>query len=56
MMIAAVATYLAHRRVELEDDPGEILRLAAKAEFGRHVPQDVESRLAARGVVVQPGR
>jgi predicted transcriptional regulator len=50
VMAAAVATYLAYRRDELDDDPGGILRLAARAEFGRHVPQDVVDWLAARGV------
>jgi hypothetical protein len=52
IMAAAVATYLAYRRDELDDDPDEILRLAARAEFGRHVPQDVASWLAARGIDV----
>ncbi|MEA2148209.1 MAG: hypothetical protein QOD69_39, partial [Solirubrobacteraceae bacterium] len=52
IMAAAVATYLAYRRDELDDDPDEILRLAARAEFGRHVPQDVAGWLAARGVDV----
>ena len=42
IMAAAVATYLAYRRDELGDDPDEILRLAARAEFGRHVPADVK--------------
>jgi len=41
IMAAALATYLAYRRDELDDDPDELLRLAARAEFGRHVPQDV---------------
>jgi predicted transcriptional regulator len=50
VMAAAVATYLAYRRDELDDDPDEILRLAARAEFGRHIPQDVDDWLAARGV------
>ena len=55
VMAAAVATYLAYRRDELDDDAGDILRLAARAEFGRHVPQDVVDWLAARGVRVRPG-
>jgi hypothetical protein len=50
VMAAAVATYLAYRRDELDDDPDDILRLAARAEFGRHIPQDVTDWLAARGV------
>jgi hypothetical protein len=51
IMAAALATYLSYRRDELGDDPDEVLRLAARAEFGRHVPQDVADWLAARGVV-----
>jgi hypothetical protein len=54
VMAAAVATYLAYRRDELDDDPRDILRLAARAEFGRHVPDDVVEWLAARGVRVRP--
>jgi len=52
IMGAAVATYLAYRRDELADDPDDILRLAARAEFGRHGPQDVIDWLAQRGVRV----
>jgi hypothetical protein len=52
VMAAAVATYLAYRRDELDDDPEDVLRLAARAEFGRHVPQDLVDWLAARGVRV----
>jgi hypothetical protein len=54
VMAAAVATYLAYRRDELEDEDDDILRLAARAEFGRHVPEDVEVWLAARGVRARP--
>jgi hypothetical protein len=50
VMAAAVATYLAYRRDEIDDDPDDLLRLAARAEFGRHIPQDVLDWLAARGV------
>ncbi len=52
IMAAALATYLAYRRDELGDDPDELLRLAARAEFGRHVPEDVARWLAERGVDV----
>ena len=34
----AVALYLAHRRDELNEDPVELLRLAARAEFDGHPP------------------
>jgi hypothetical protein len=54
IMAAAVATYLSYRRDELDDDPDELMRLAARAEFGRRVPPDVEAWLAQRGVEVWP--
>jgi hypothetical protein len=37
-MTAAVATYLAYRRTELERDREELLRLAARAEFDGNPP------------------
>lgn len=52
VMAAAVATYLAFRRDEIDDEPEDILRLAARAEFGKHVPADVANWLAERGVRV----
>ena len=42
-MAGAVATYLAYRRDEVGDDPGEILTLAARAEFDGHPPDVVRS-------------
>ena len=51
-MAAAVATYLGHRRDELEDDPEQILRLAARAEFDGHPPPHVENWLEEQGVSV----
>ena len=54
IMAAAVATYLAYRRDEIEDDDDDVLRLAARAEFGHDVSEDVEAWLAARGVRVHP--
>jgi hypothetical protein len=50
VMATAVATYLAHRRDELDDDPDEILRLAARAEFDGHPPPNVGEWLSARGL------
>ena len=50
VMAAAVATYLAFRRDELDEDPEELLRLAARAEFAGDVPDDVGDWLALRGV------
>jgi hypothetical protein len=49
-LAAAVATYLAFRRDEIDGEPGELLALAARAEFDDHPPDDVRSLLAERGV------
>jgi hypothetical protein len=49
-MAAAVATYLAYRRDELDEEPHELLALAARAEFDGHPPEGVEELLAGRGV------
>jgi hypothetical protein len=49
-MAAAVATYLAYRRDEVDDDPQRLLELAARAEFEAHPPAGVEDLLAERGV------
>jgi hypothetical protein len=49
-MAAAVATYLAYRRDEVDDDPQRLLELAARAEFEAHPPAGVEELLAERGV------
>ena len=48
-MAAAVATYLAFRRDQLDDDPEELLRLAARAEFDGQPPAEVESWLEEQG-------
>ena len=44
-MAQAVAVYLAHRRDELSEDPVELLRLAARAEFDGHPPEPVQQWL-----------
>ena len=49
-LAAAVATYLAFRRDEIDEEPGELLALAARAEFEGHPPAGVEELLAERGV------
>ena len=49
-MAAAVATYLAFRRDEMDDDPEEILRLAARAEFEGSPPPAVVAWLEDQGV------
>jgi hypothetical protein len=61
VMAVAVAVYLAFRRTELDDDPDELLRLAARAAlrgdtFGitprgdDNPPKHVADWLAARGI------
>jgi hypothetical protein len=52
MMAVAVATYLAYRRDELNDDPDDLLRLAARAEYDGSPPENVRGWLEERGVEV----
>jgi hypothetical protein len=52
MMTAAVATYLAYRRTELEREREDLLVLAARAEFSGNPPEPVASWLAEQGVAV----
>jgi hypothetical protein len=53
MMVAiAVATYLAFRRDEIDDDPGDILRLAVRAEYDGKPPENVRAWLDEQGVPV----
>lgn len=49
-MAAAVTTYLAHRRDEMDDDDLDILLLAARSEFHGNPPPDVANWLEDRGV------
>jgi hypothetical protein len=51
-MAGAVATYLAYRRDELEEEPGALLELAARAEFEGHPPEPVREWLADLGIQV----
>jgi hypothetical protein len=51
-MAAAAIAYLAHRRDELGDDPDEVLRLAARAEWRGDPPVSVRDWLADRGIDV----
>jgi hypothetical protein len=51
-MAGAVMLYLAHRRDELDDDPADILRLAARAEYAGDPPDFIADWLAAQGVAV----
>jgi hypothetical protein len=51
-MARAVVVYLAHRRDELDEDPIELLRLAARAEFHGKPPPHVERWLTEQGIEV----
>ena len=46
----AVTVYLAHRRDELDDDPGDVLRMAVRAEYDGHPPENVAAWLEQAGV------
>jgi hypothetical protein len=50
VMMAAVATYLAFRRTEIQRDREELLRLAARAEFDGRPPEPTADWLAEQGV------
>ena len=50
VMAQALVLYLAHRPDEVEDDPDDLLRLAARAEFDGAPPEPVTAWLAERGV------
>jgi len=52
VMAQAVILYLAHRRDQVDNDDGDILSLAARAEFDGGPPADVQNWLADRGVAV----
>jgi hypothetical protein len=52
MMAIAVATYLSFRRDEINDDPGDILRLAARAEYDGKPPDNVRQWLDEQGVEI----
>lgn len=47
---AAVATYLAFRRDEVDDEPQDVLRLAVRAEFDGNPPPNVANWLDDAGV------
>jgi hypothetical protein len=52
MLAIAVATYLAYRRDEIDDDPGDILRLAIGAEYHGNPPDNVRGWLEEQGVAI----
>lgn len=49
-MATAVATYLAFRRDQLDEDGEELLRHAARAEFAGHPPPAIANWLEEHGV------
>jgi hypothetical protein len=49
-MTAAVATYLAYRRDELDEDDDRLLVLAARAEFDGKPPEPVAGWLEGQGL------
>ena len=49
-MAQAVVLYLAHRLDEVDDEPDEILALAARSEFDGDPPDRVAQWLAANGI------
>jgi hypothetical protein len=51
-MAGAVMLYLAHRRDQIDDDPDELLRLAARSEYRGHPPEPIADWLVDRGVTV----
>jgi hypothetical protein len=52
VMSQAVVLYLAHRLDEIDDDPDEILRLAARSEFDGQPPEPVQAWLDRNGISV----
>jgi hypothetical protein len=51
-MAVATVLYLAHRRDEYDGDPGEVLRLTARAEWKGDPPHVIVDWLAQRGVAL----
>jgi hypothetical protein len=50
VMAQALVLYLGHRLDEYDDDPDDLLRLAARAEFDGTPPDAVAAWLAERGI------
>ena len=50
VMAQALVLYMGHRLDEVDDDPEDLLRLAARAEFDGSPPASVRSWLEERGV------
>jgi hypothetical protein len=49
-MAGAITIYLSYRRDELHAAPAELIRLAARAEWGKELPTVVQDWLAERGL------
>ena len=52
VMAQAVTLYLAHRVDQVDDDPDEILMLAARSEFDGNPPEPVQAWLERNGIAV----
>jgi hypothetical protein len=52
VMAQAIVLYLAHRLDEIDDDPLQIMRLAARAEFDGKPPAPIAQWLQEQGVEV----
>jgi hypothetical protein len=50
VMTQALVLYLAHRLDEVEDDPEELLTLAARSEFEGRPPEPVRAWLEGNGI------
>jgi len=50
VMAQAIVLYVAHRLDELEEDPDELLKLAAREEFDGRPPEQVREWLEANGI------
>src|SRR3954452_5118608 len=50
VMAQALVLYLAHRLEEVDDDPDQLLRLAARAELDTPPPREIGAWLTERGV------
>jgi hypothetical protein len=50
VMTQALVLYLGHRLDELEDDPDELLALAARSEFDGRPPESVHAWLEGNGI------
>ena len=53
IMAQALVLYLAHRLDEIDDDPDELLLLAARSEFDGHPPEPVSDWLQTNGIEVR---